>query len=53
MHRHAKEAEMGLSSLANVTSLSEVLLISPGDVFLPVCLLFYEEKTVILIVFLS
>lgn len=35
MHRHAKEAEMGLSSLANVTSLSEVLLISPGDVFLP------------------
>jgi hypothetical protein len=34
MHRHAKEAEMGLSSLANVTSLNEVLLTSPGDVFL-------------------
>jgi hypothetical protein len=36
MHRHAKEAEMGLSSLANVTSLSEVILTSPGDVFLQV-----------------
>ena len=36
MHRHAKEAEMGLSSLANVTSLNEVLLTSPGDVFLQV-----------------
>ncbi len=36
MHRHAKEAEIGLSSLANVTSLNEVLLTSPGDVFLQV-----------------
>jgi len=33
MHRHANEAELGLSSLANVTSLNDVLLTSPGDVF--------------------
>ena len=36
MHRHANEAEMGLSSLANVTSLNDVLLTSPGDVFFQV-----------------
>ena len=47
MHRHAKEAEMGLSSLANVTSLKEVLFTSPGDVFLQVS---YKRR--ILITFL-
>ena len=41
MHRHAKEAEIGMGSLANVTSLNDVLFTSqPGDVFLqvyPIC----------------
>ena len=36
MHRHANEAEMGLSDLANVTSLNDVLLTSSSDVFLQV-----------------
>jgi hypothetical protein len=35
MHRHAKEAEMGMGSLANVTSLNDILASSPGDAFLP------------------
>lgn len=36
MHRHANEAEMGLGSLANVTSLTDVLVSSPTDVFIQV-----------------
>lgn len=42
MHRHGKEAEMGLSELANVTSLSEIIFASTGDVFLQVFLLDVE-----------
>ena len=41
MHRHANEAELGLSSLANVTSLNDVLLTSPGDVFFHVIDILY------------
>ena len=35
MHRHAKEAELGMASLGNVTSLNEIIG-SPGDVFVTV-----------------
>lgn len=45
MHRHANEAELGLSSLANVTSLNDVLLTSPGDVFFQVMFYSFLSKS--------